>query len=141
VQEIPMTVEYPVVADLAKSPAYSAVAVIAAEPTEPPPRWVLIGGQNAVDAQGHIVGGDDLRAQALQVRANVEAALAAANCTWAEVVRITVHLKAGCDPRLAFGAFQSALSGRAAPPLVGVYQVVALARPEFLIEVSAEAVR
>ena len=101
----------------------------------------MVGGQNAVNADGEIVGGDDLEAQAHQVRDNLEAALTAAGCTWANVVRVSVSVKIGSDLRKAFAVFQPVLSGREAPPLVGVAQVSALARPEFLIEVGLEAAR
>lgn len=115
---------------------YSPVAVVPAGA-----EWVLIGGQNAVDEQGQVVGGDDVGAQARQVLVNLQAALTAAGCGWNQVVRMTVHLKEGVDPRLAFGVFAPALATRTAPPLVGVSVVRALARPEFLLEVGLEAVR
>jgi enamine deaminase RidA (YjgF/YER057c/UK114 family) len=101
----------------------------------------MVGGQNAVNAEGEIVGQDDLEAQAQQVRDNLGAALAVAGCSWADVMRVSVIIKMGSDLRKAFAAFQPVLSGREAPPLVGVAQVVALARPEFLIEVGLEAAR
>jgi enamine deaminase RidA (YjgF/YER057c/UK114 family) len=131
-----MDIEYPRVPTLSQSPAYSAVAVIPAGGT-----LVVVGGQNAVNQQGELVGRDDLALQARQVHANVEAALATAGCTFDHVFRVTVYLKAGVDARTAYQAFASALAGRAAPPIVGAYFVSALARPEFLIEVGVEAMR
>lgn len=131
-----MHVEYLTPTGRRPNPAYSAVAVI-----PPGATLVMVGGQNAIDANGQIVGRDDLEAQSLQVRDNLEAALTAAGCTWADVVRVSVNVKIGSDLRKAFGAFEPVLRGRAAPPLVGVAQVAALARPEFLIEVGLEAVR
>jgi len=65
----------------------------------------------------------------------------AAGCSWDDVVRVQVYLKAGQDPRAAFGQFAPALVSRAVPPLVGVYMVSALAHPDFLLEVSCEAVK
>lgn len=130
-----MSVMYPTVPSLFRSPYYSAMAVVPAGAS-----WVIIGGQNAVNTQGEIVG-DDLASQAAQVRKNLEAALAAADCNWSHVVRLTVHLKIGVDPREAFAAFGSALASRPSPPLVGVYHVPSLARPQFLLEVGLEAIR
>jgi enamine deaminase RidA (YjgF/YER057c/UK114 family) len=127
-------VSYPVVPEHHHNPAFSSVAVIPAGVT-----MVHVGGQNAVDRSGRIVGIGDLTTQARQVRANIEAAFATAGCTWRDVVRVTVHLKAGSDTRQAFAAFADAFIDRAAAPIVGVYQVVALAHPDFLIEVAAEA--
>jgi enamine deaminase RidA (YjgF/YER057c/UK114 family) len=129
-------VSYPVVPELYRNPAFSHVAVIPAGAT-----MVYVGGQNAVDGSGRIVGTGDLTAQARQVRKNVEAALAAAGCTWQHVVRVIVHLKAGCDPRQGYAVFQDAFAGRAAAPLVGGYLVAALAHPDYLLEVAVEAVK
>jgi enamine deaminase RidA (YjgF/YER057c/UK114 family) len=131
-----MQVEYLTPAGQRRNPAYSTVVVI-----PPGATLVMVGGQNAVNAEGELVGGDDIEAQAQQVRDNLGAALTVAGCTWADVVRVSVVIKMGSDLRKAFAAFQPVLSGREAPPLVGVAQVVALARPEFLIEVGLEAVR
>ncbi len=131
-----MNVEFPVVPGIFKSPFYSALAVIPAGTT-----WVIVGGMNALDERGEVVGADSVLEQAAQVRKNLEAALGAAGCDWSNVVRVTVHLKAGTDPRQAFSVFEPALSQRAAPPLVGGYLVEALARPEFLLEVGLEAVK
>ena len=130
-----MHVEYPLPSGQRRNGAYSAVAVI-----PPGATLVLIGGQNAVNEHGEIVGHDDLEAQAHQVKDNLEAALAAAGCTWANVVRVSVVVKVGSDLRKAFAVFQPVLAGRE-PPLVGVVQVAALARPEFLIEVGLDAAR
>ncbi len=129
-------VTYPVPPELHRNPAFSHVAVI-----PPGATFVYVGGQNAVDGSGHIVGIGDLVAQARQVRKNVEAALAVADCTWHHVVRVTVHLKAGCDPREAYSVFQDALAGRTSAPLVGGYLVAGLAHPDFLVEVAVDAVK
>ncbi len=130
-----MNIDFPRPAGLFNSPAYSHVAIVPKGAT-----WVIVGGQNAVDERGAIVGKDDLAAQATQVRKNLEAALAAAQCAWKNVVRVIVYLKEGYDPREAFAVFQSALAGRDAPPLVSGVHVSSLARPEFLIEVGLEAI-
>lgn len=121
---------------LHRNAAFSHVAVI-----PPGAALVWVGGQNAVDGEGRIVGVDDVAAQARQVKANVEAALAAAGCGWADVVRVQVLLRAGQDPRQAYAPFAPALAERPSPPLVGVAQVAALAHPDFLLEVAVEAVR
>lgn len=131
-----MNVDFPRSPSLFNSPAYSQVAVV-----PPGATWVIVGGQNAVDDKGAIVGAGDLTAQARQVRKNLEAALAAAGCDWKNVVRVIVYLKEGTDPRQAFAVFQPALAGRPAPPLVSGVLVSSLARPEFLLEVGLEAVR
>ena len=66
---------------LVNSPAFSHVAVV-----PPGATTIYVGGQNAVDATGALVGGDDAAAQTRQVMANLETALAAAGATIADVV-------------------------------------------------------
>lgn len=129
-------VEYPAPSGLHRNPAYSHVAVI-----PPGAALVWVGGQNAVNGDGRIVGVGDLGAQARQVKANVETALEAAGCGWGDVVRVHVLLRAGLDPRQAYAPFAPALGARPSPPLVLAAQVVALAHPDFLLEVAVEAVR
>jgi enamine deaminase RidA (YjgF/YER057c/UK114 family) len=46
-----------------------------------------VGGQNAVDAGGNIVGAGDITAQTRQIFANLEAALAAAGAGLEHIVR------------------------------------------------------
>jgi reactive intermediate/imine deaminase len=53
---------------------------------------LFVSGIVAVDAEGHLVGGDDVVAQARQVFANMRDVLAAAGCAFADVVKVTVYL-------------------------------------------------
>lgn len=131
-----MVPDYLSIPGYAGNPAFSEVAVL-----PPGASWVWIGVQNAVTADRQIVGKGDPAAQAQAVKTRLDAALVAAGCTWSDVVRVTVHVVTGTDLRAMFAAFQPALAGRTSPPLVGVYQVAALAHPDFLLEVGLEAVR
>ena len=56
---------------LVASPAFSHVAVV-----PPGATTVYVGGQNAVDQNGELVGGTDVAAQTRQVMANLVTALA-----------------------------------------------------------------
>jgi 2-iminobutanoate/2-iminopropanoate deaminase len=57
-------------------------------------RLVFVSGQIALDPQtGLIVGSDDVEAQTRQVLANLQAVLAAAGASFADVVRTTVFLQ------------------------------------------------
>ena len=61
-------------------PAFTHVVVV-----PPGSTTVYIGGQNAVDGDGTLVGGDDVAAQTRQVMKNLHIALAAAGAafrTW-----------------------------------------------------------
>jgi enamine deaminase RidA (YjgF/YER057c/UK114 family) len=55
-------------------------------------KMVLIAGQVAWDVKGEIVGKGDLRAQATQAYANLQAALAAAGATTADVVKLNTYV-------------------------------------------------
>jgi 2-iminobutanoate/2-iminopropanoate deaminase len=53
---------------------------------------LFVSGIVAVDAEGRLVGGDDVVAQARQVFENMGAVLAAAGCAFADVVKVTIYL-------------------------------------------------
>lgn len=120
----------------AASPAFSEVAVI-----PPTASLILIGGQNAVSESREMVGKGDAVLQAQTIKRRIDAALATVGCDWTHVVRVQVYLVTGVDPRAVFQVFMPALAARTSPPLVGVYQVTALANPDFLLEISVEAAR
>jgi reactive intermediate/imine deaminase len=53
---------------------------------------LFVSGCIPVDADGRLVGGDDVAAQARQVFANLHTVLAAAGASFADVVKVTVYL-------------------------------------------------
>jgi enamine deaminase RidA (YjgF/YER057c/UK114 family) len=117
---------------LVQSPAFSHVAVV------PPGATTLyIAGQNAVDSEGKLVGGDDVAAQTQQVMKNLHVALAAAGASVQDLVMVTILLVEGADLDAAYPVAAAELAG-AAPPVVAV-QVAGLAVPGALLEVSAVA--
>jgi enamine deaminase RidA (YjgF/YER057c/UK114 family) len=117
---------------LVQSPAFSHVAVV------PPGATTLyIGGQNAVDGEGTLVGGDDVAAQTRQVMKNLHLALAAAGASVQDLVMVTILLVEGADLDAAYPVAAAELAG-AAPPVVAV-RVAGLAVPGALLEVSAVA--
>lgn len=82
-------------------PAFThAVAVAGAATT------VYIGGQNAVTTDGRVVGVGDLAAQTEQVFMNLATVLAAAGAALADVVKWTLYLVQGQEPRAAFAVFE-----------------------------------
>ena len=54
--------------------------------------FLFVSGIVPVDGRRELVGGDDVVAQARQVFANMQDVLAAAGCTFADVVKVTVYL-------------------------------------------------
>jgi enamine deaminase RidA (YjgF/YER057c/UK114 family) len=129
------TVEHINPPGLLQSPAFSQVVTVTG-----PVRTVYVGGQNAVTAEGEMVGVGDVAAQTEQVMANVQTALAAGGADLGHVVRWTVYLVQGQDLGAGFAAFQRAWGDRSDPPLVTVAVVAGLAHPQALVEVEAMAV-
>jgi enamine deaminase RidA (YjgF/YER057c/UK114 family) len=75
---------------LHKNPAFTNVVVV-----EGPVRTVHVGGQNAVDGYGNIVGKGDIAAQTDQVLANLREALAAGGAGPEHVVKWNVLVVEG----------------------------------------------
>ncbi len=121
-------------AGLVQSPAFSHVAIV-----PPGATTVLVGGQNAVDEQGQLVGGDDVAAQTSRTMENVVTALAAAGLEVEHLVSVTVTLVAGVDVQAAYAAAGPFLAGANPPPLVSAALVSALGVPGALVEVSGVA--
>jgi len=118
---------------LVRSPAFSHVAVV-----PPGATTIYVGGQNAVDADGALVGEGDVAAQAVRTLENVRTALAAAGATLADVVQWTVLFVAGVDVAAAYGAIAPQLASEE-PALVTGGSVAALGVPGALVEISAVA--
>lgn len=118
---------------LISSPAFSHVAVV-----PPGATTIYVGGQNAVDADGSLVGGDDVAAQSVRTMANAETALAAAGAGLADVVHWTVLIVTGADLRAAYGAIAPQFAS-GEPALVTAAEVAGLGVPGALVEISAVA--
>jgi enamine deaminase RidA (YjgF/YER057c/UK114 family) len=110
---------------LHKNPAYSQAVV-----TTGNVRTVYIGGQNAVDASGKVVGGDDI----------LQTALEAVGAKLEHVVKWNIYVVEGQSPMPAFEVFQRVWGGRSAPPVITVVFVSGLAQPDYLAEIEAIAV-
>lgn len=100
---------------------------------------VFIAGQVALDATGHLVGEGDFRAQAQQVFANLKSAVEAAGGIFADIVKLNVYL-ADVSRLPEYREVRDRYIDVQNPPASTAVQVVALFRPEFLIEVEAVAV-
>lgn len=122
-------------AGLHKNPAFSQVAVVQGQA-----RTVYVGGQNALNEAGEIVGPGDMARQAEQVFQNLKIALAAAGAELEHVIKWNVYVVAGQAAQPAFEVFQRVWGGRANPPLISMLFVAGLANPDFLLEIEAIAV-
>ena len=120
---------------LPRNPAFSNVAVVTGTV-----RTIYIGGQDAVDAEGQIVGIGDIAAQTEQVLRNLRTALAAANAGPEHVVKWNVLVVEGQDFARGYAAFQRVWGNQPNPPLITAAVVKGLAHPDFLVEMDAIAV-
>ena len=99
---------------------------------------LFCSGQIPLDPKtGEMVGASDVRAQARQVMANLEAVLKAGGASFASVVKTTIYLKDLAD----FGAVNEIYGGhfQEAPPARATVQVAGLPRGA-LVEIDAVAV-
>jgi enamine deaminase RidA (YjgF/YER057c/UK114 family) len=103
-------------------------------------KTIYVGGQNAVNAEGQVVGAGDMAAQTEQVLANMETILAAAGASLHDVIKWTVYVVQGHDFMPGFAVFQEKWGTSARPPVVTAAIVSGLANPEFLLEIEAVAV-
>ncbi len=120
---------------LHKNPAFTNVIVVSGSV-----KTVYIGGQDAVDASGNIIGKGDLQAQTEQVLKNIQTALAAGGAQVEHIVKWTMYIVQGQPLREGFAAFQRFWGGRPNPPVITAAFVAGLAHPDFLIEMDAIAV-
>jgi enamine deaminase RidA (YjgF/YER057c/UK114 family) len=122
-------------AGLHKNPAYTQAVVVSGNTTT-----IYVGGQNAVDASGNIVGKGDIKAQTEKALLNLETALAAGGASLEHVVKWNVYILHGQSARAGFEAFQKVWGQRPNPPIISGVFVPALANPDFLVEIEAVAV-
>ncbi|MFJ4030312.1 RidA family protein [Paenarthrobacter sp. NPDC089989] len=118
---------------LVNSPAFSHVAIV-----PPGATTIYVGGQNAVDADGKLVGPDDVAVQSARALANARTALAAAGAALSDVVQWTVLFVDGADLAAGYGAIAAELASDE-PPLVTAARVAGLGAPGALVEISAVA--
>jgi len=120
---------------LIKSPAFTQAILVPANA-----RTLYIGGQNAVDGEGQLVGGDDVGAQTAQALKNLRACLQAAGGDFEHLVKCTIHLVAGQSLQAGFAAWQKAAGTMSAPPTVTMAFVSGLGQPQWLVEIEGIAV-
>ncbi len=121
--------------DLSKNPAFTQVVSVSG-----PGKTIYVGGQDAVDASGAILGKGDIKAQVEQVFKNLQTALEASGAGLEHIVKWNIYIVQGQPLRPAFEASQQIWGSRPNPPAISVMFVAGLANPEFLVEVDAIAV-
>ncbi len=101
-------------------------------------RFVYLAGQTSIDADGAIVGVDDVETQIRTSFDNIGRLLAAAGAALSDVVKLTAYF----TDMAALDTYTRIL-GEVFPtvrPAQTVVQVVRLAMPELLVELDATAV-
>lgn len=120
-------------AGLVNSPAFSHVAVV-----PPGATTIYVGGQNAVDQSGKLVGEGDAAIQSARALQNAQTALEAAGAGLGDVIHWTVLFVEGADLAAGYGAIAAQLASEE-PPLVTAAFVAGLGVPGALVEISAVA--
>jgi enamine deaminase RidA (YjgF/YER057c/UK114 family) len=117
------------------NPAWSNVVTVSG-----PVKTIYVGGQNAVNASGEIVGKGDIAVQTEQVFRNLETALGAAGARLEHVIKWNLYVLAGQPLQPGFEVFRRMWAQRANPPVITAAMVAGLAHPDFLLELDAVAV-
>lgn len=102
-------------------------------------RTIYIGGQNASNEKGELVGQDDLELQTRQVLKNIKIILTSEHAGFNNLIKLNIYLLNGCDPRIGLKAFQEYAGELQNPPLITVLFVSGFARPGCLIEIDGIA--
>lgn len=100
--------------------------------------FVTVAGTVATGADGKIVGGDDVYAQAVQALKNIGAALEHAGASFRDVVRTRTYItdiQRWQDAGRAHGEIFGEIR-----PAATMVEVNALVAPEMLVEIEADAI-
>lgn len=107
-------------------------------------KLIHVAGQVSWDADGKTIGDGDLTAQVEQCYLNVGTALAGVGASFADVVKLTVHVVDWAPermPELLEGIARASVKLGTTPMApVSLFGIAALDVPEHLVEVEATAV-
>jgi 2-iminobutanoate/2-iminopropanoate deaminase len=102
-------------------------------------RMVFVSGCVASDANGKVVGGSDVIAQARQVHENIKRCLTAAGATFADICKVTVYVKNMAD-REKINTVRKEYFG-ASKPASTLIEVSRFVSSDYLLEIEAIAVK
>ena len=97
---------------------------------------LFVSGQVSLDANGDLVGVGDAGVQTRQVMTNLQAMCAAAGATLNDVVKLTVYITNIDDYAMVREVRGEFFTGPEYPASTLIANI-ALARPEFLVEIEA----
>lgn len=121
-------------AGLHKNPVYTPAVIVAGNAAT-----IYVGGQNAVDASGNIVGKGDIHAQAEKALKNLEM-MKGGGTELQHVLKWNGYTLHGQSAQAGLEAFQTVWDQRPNLPVITGIFVPALAQPDFLVEIDAIAV-
>lgn len=121
--------------ELSKNPAFTNVVVVTGQV-----KTIYIGGQDALDASGTIIGKNDIKAQTEQVLNNIQTALRASGAELEHIIKWNLYVVQGQPLQPGLEAFQRIWGRRPNPPVITMMFVAELANPDFLVEMDAIAV-
>ena len=102
-------------------------------------RTIYIGGQNAIDENGVLVGKNDLKHQTEQVLINIGKILNAADANLENIIKFNIHLLQGQNAQEGFQSFQEKWRNKENFPAVTVLFIAGLGNPDWLVEIDAIA--
>ncbi len=99
---------------------------------------IWVSGTTATNAKGELIGKGDVRAQAVQILKNIEAALAKAGAKMEHVVRTRIFVKDISQWEM-IGRAHGEVFGNIRPAC-SMVEVSGLVSPDMLLEIEADAV-
>ncbi|WJI10007.1 RidA family protein [Methanobacterium sp. CWC-01] len=103
-------------------------------------RTIYIGGQNAIDEKGNLIGKDSLKKQTKQVLTNILKVLEKSDAKLENVVKFNIYLVQGQNPQDGFEVFQQIWGDNQVYPTITVLFVAGLGHPDWLVEIDAVAI-
>jgi enamine deaminase RidA (YjgF/YER057c/UK114 family) len=101
---------------------------------------IYIGGQNAIDENGVLIGKNSLKQQTEQVLLNIEKILKTSGAHFENIIKFNIHILQEQNPLEGFQAFQEKWNNTDDFPTITVLFVAGFINPDWLVEIDAIAV-
>lgn len=103
-------------------------------------KTIYVGGQNAIDENGVLIGQNSLKQQTEQVLTNINKILKNVGAKLENVIKFNIYVSQGQNPQDGFQAFQEKWNDRENFPTITVLFVAGFANSDWLVEIDAIAV-
>lgn len=120
---------------LHKNPAYTQAIIVSGTA-----KTIYIGGQNAVDASGNIIGKGNIKEQVEQIFKNLRIILDASGAGLENIVKWNIYVVENQPIEPGFEVFQKVWDKRHNPPIITTVFVPKLGNSDFLVEIEATAI-